>query len=43
MYVDPESLYRSPTAFYVFLITVAITLIRTTAAQKIFLYYPLEI
>ena len=38
IYVDPESLYRSPAAFYEFLITVVITLLRITAAQKNFLY-----
>ena len=35
------TLYRSPAAFYDRLITVVIALIRTTAAQNNFLYYPL--
>ena len=34
------SLYISPAAFYECLIKVVIELLRTTAAQKIFLYYP---
>ena len=36
------TLYRSPAAFHECLITVVITLLRTTTTQKIFLYFPLE-
>ena len=35
------TLYRSPAAFYECLITVVITFLRTTTAQKKFLYYAL--
>ena len=37
-----HNLYRSAAAFYECLITIVIALLRTTAAQKKIMYYPLE-